>query len=119
MYVLSLGAAAELDSLNAKKARTWGELGWVWDKRLFKVMMSGVSQTVDHQVRWIFDAVGRSEQYVRLDPTGSPGPDSLSVELDDVSDRSLEWMRRCANDYVEANDGELEAVADALHRGGG
>jgi len=46
------------------KAKDWGQIKWV--KPLIDIMMSGVAETVDYQVRQIYDAIERPNQYLRI-----------------------------------------------------
>ena len=52
MAILSLGTGYEKQAYNYNQAKDWGMLGWI--KPLISIMMSGVSEVVDYQLRQIY-----------------------------------------------------------------
>ena len=77
---------------------------------MIDIMMSGVSDTVDFQLKQIFDAVGHPENYIRL------MPDLLGAS-DDMSNASAENIAKLKNAGTKAAekfDSELERVAALL-----
>ena len=64
MAILSLGTGYKKKPYNYRRAKDWGQLGWA--RPVIDIMMSGVSETVDYQLKQIFDAVGKPKQYLRI-----------------------------------------------------
>jgi predicted patatin/cPLA2 family phospholipase len=113
MVILSLGTGAPRRSYMYSEAKDWGPVGWVVP--LIDIMMSGVSQTVDYQLRQIYDAVGRPDQYLRIQPVI---PNNAS-EMDDVSPENLERLVEIGTEAARANDAKLTAFAERLLDGAG
>ncbi|MDN3670330.1 patatin-like phospholipase family protein [Echinicola jeungdonensis] len=66
MYLLSLGTGSENETYSYSQAKNFGLAQWI--KPLISIMMSGNSETVSHQLKWLFDAGNNKEGYVRLEP---------------------------------------------------
>jgi hypothetical protein len=83
-------------------AKDWGAVEWI--KPLIDILMSGVSETVDYQMRQIFDSVGKPEQYLRIN-------DELlfaNPEMDDASSENLIHLKQDGTRISEKFDDELE-----------
>ncbi len=76
-YIVSLGLATKQDSYDFKKAIGWGLIKWI--QPIISIMMSGVSETVDYQLRKIYGAIGKPDYYTRIVP--DLGEASTSIEL--------------------------------------
>ena len=64
MAILSIGTGNIDNPYHYKNAKDWGMVEWL--KPLIDIMMSGVAETVDYQLRQIYDAVGTPKQYMRI-----------------------------------------------------
>ncbi|MDT3739939.1 MAG: patatin-like phospholipase family protein [Candidatus Kapabacteria bacterium] len=64
MVILSLGTGYSQKPYYYQEAKDWGLVEWV--RPILDIMMSGVSETVDYQLRQIYDAVELPEQYTRI-----------------------------------------------------
>jgi uncharacterized protein len=108
MCIVSLGTGTVKKKYPYAKATRWGLLGWVGP--IIDIMMSGVSETVDYQLRKLYSAIGVSEQYFRI----MPDLNDASPEMDLVSSENLENLRqagiKCADDY----DGVLDKIVAML-----
>jgi len=107
MFILSLGTGSFERPFTYEKTKRWGAVKWI--KPLIDIMMSGVSETVHYQLKQIFDAVGQSDQYVRIDPELS-----AIIDMDDASEGNLELLKEIGMQTAEKNMPELEAVARLL-----
>lgn len=65
MAMLSIGTGYVKKEYSFKNAKNWGLLEWA--KPVIDIMMTGVAETVDYQLRRIFEAAGRPDQYLRID----------------------------------------------------
>lgn len=109
MVIVSLGTGVSKTSLSYSKAKDWGAIEWV--KPLIDIMMSGVSETVDYQIRQIFDSVDRGAQYLRIN---WPLKKKSMREMDNASRGNLKDLERAGNECADSFEKELEAVADLL-----
>ena len=108
MMILSLGAGTVKRRYEYELAKDWGLLEWA--RPVLDIMMTGVSETVDYQLRQIFDAVGRPEQYLRIDPK----LDGASPSLDNVDLKNLRALRKVGNAAARQHKAELNRFADLL-----
>jgi hypothetical protein len=72
--------------------------------------MSGVADTVDYQLRQIYDAVGKKDQYLRL----SPELYDADSGMDNASADNLEALRKDGVRNAEKFDKKLDDFAKML-----
>jgi len=108
MFILCLGTGKVEKSYHYKEAKDWGMIEWV--KPLLEILMSGSAETIDYQLGQIFDAVGKPNQYVRIEP---PLRDA-SAEMDDASRENLNALRDAGRECAEENDALLNRIAKTL-----
>lgn len=108
MVMLSLGTGDRKEPYPYNTAKDWGALGWV--QPVIDIMMSGVSETVDYQLRQIYDAVGRKEQYLRIEPDLG----TASTAMDDASLDNLTALRDAGQKAAEDHYNELSAFVEKL-----
>ena len=108
MLILSLGTGSEERSYIYEAARNWGMIEWI--KPLFDIMMSGVSETVDFQLKQIYEAIGKQVQYFRINPSlGNANPD-----MDDASEENLQALFEAGQKCAEGHDREITNFARML-----
>lgn len=108
MVILSLGTGHVKEPYSYDKAKNWGALGWI--RPLISILMSGVSETVDYQLKQIFDSVDLSERYLRVD-------DEILIAtsaMDNASPENLEALRQEGERIAQKFDKELDAITDLL-----
>lgn len=108
MAILSLGTGNVKHAYEYAEAKDWGLLQWV--KPVLDIMMTGVAETVDYQLKQIYDAVGCPRQYLRIEPELQ----GANHEMDDVSAKNLNLLREAGQYAAEKNDKDLEAFVDLL-----
>jgi hypothetical protein len=70
------------------------------------IIMLGVAETVDYELRKLFEAVRAARQYVRIDPElGDASPD-----VDDTSPENLRCLTEAGVKAARENDAMLNAV---------
>jgi len=94
IVILSLGTGTKMDSYTFTQCKDWGLAGWV--KPLLGILMDGVAQTVDFQLKTIFAATGKGDQYLRINGEFSDYQHGLDIPgLDPSMDNaSVENMRK-------------------------
>jgi hypothetical protein len=80
---------------------------------IIDIMMTGVAETVDYQLRKLYSAVQRPDQYVRL----MPSLGTASDDMDDVSPRNLQALNQAGIQNAYDADSTLDKVADMLLAG--
>ena len=108
MVILSLGTSATQESYPYDSAKNWGKVQWILP--VLDIMMSGVAETVDYQLRQIYDAVQRPKQYLRIEPDlGDATP-----HMDDASPENLNNLRLAGQAAANQYHDELERFAAFL-----
>ncbi|MGB3403035.1 MAG: patatin-like phospholipase family protein [Microcoleaceae cyanobacterium] len=84
MAILSLGTGDVKKAYLYKQAKDWGNISWLIP--LFDIIMTGVAETVDYQMRQIYDAIESPDQYLRINPIL---PKKGVLPIDDASQENL------------------------------
>ena len=77
---------------------------------MIDIMMSGVAESVDYQLRQIYEAVARPEQYVRI----APNLLSASPEMGDASAANIHALREAGTAAARKHEKELDHVVRLL-----
>jgi uncharacterized protein len=101
MAILSIGTGYSKKPYYYQEAKDWGLINWV--RPILDIMMSGVSETVDYQLQQIYNAVGKSGQYVRINAALK----FASPELDDASVENLDKLNQDGADIVKSFNSQL------------
>jgi uncharacterized protein len=109
IVILSLGTGFEKKSYDYNSAKNWGLIGWV--QPLINIMMSGVSEVVDYQLRQIFSALGAPEQYLRIN---TEFPIGVKPDMDDASRQNLDALKELGTETAQKFGKELDKFVDLL-----
>ena len=108
MFMLSIGTGSKKESYAYNKAKGWGKVGWV--KPVLDIMLSGASETVDFQMKHIFDAINCADDYYRINPDIG----NASIEMDDASAQNLQALKDAGTEAAQKYNAELEKIAEFL-----
>ncbi len=110
MVILSLGTGSVEKSYPYDKAKNWGKLRWL--RPLIDIMMSGVAEVVDFQIKEIYETVGAQEQYLRISPdlkdTG------VIPDMDVATPENIEALKKLGAETAEKFDKELDKIVELL-----
>lgn len=109
MAILSLGTGYAKKSYDYNQAKDWGMIGWV--KPLIDIMMSGVSEVVDYQLKQIYDAVEAPKQYLRINVEL---PIGVNVDMDDASQQNLKALKELGTEAAQQFDAKLDEFVKLL-----
>lgn len=109
MAILSLGTGYSRKEYDYDKAKDWGMVQWV--KPLIDIMMSGVSDVVDYQLRQMFEAVGVSSQYLRIN---TELPIDVNSDMDDASPKNLQGLKELGTYTAQNFDAQIDAFVDLI-----
>ncbi|HEX8517147.1 MAG TPA: patatin-like phospholipase family protein [Bacteroidia bacterium] len=112
MFMLSLGTGSVKKSYDYDKAAGWGKLGWI--EPVLDIMMSGASDTIDFQLKQIFDAGDNGDNYIRINPEMG----EADTEMDNASEENLKALKEAGIATAEKYDDDLEKIAQFLVRSG-
>ncbi|EAY28636.1 patatin-like phospholipase family protein [Microscilla marina] len=108
MMMVSIGTGSTKYSYEYEKAKDWGAIGWI--KPLIDIMMKGVSQTVDYQLKQIFDAVGKPDQYYRIEPKLVHAVSGM----DNAGKENLINLRADGSESALDNEDKINKIVDML-----
>lgn len=108
MMILSIGTGETTIRAMGPHHTNRGILGWLVP--LLEIMMSGVAETVDFELKQIFDTTPDAANYIRLEPPLG----SASAAMDDTSDRNLRALTAAGRDFVTSNDATMNDIVDRL-----
>ena len=109
MAILSLGTGYSRKQYDYDKAKDWGMVQWV--KPLIDIMMSGVADVVDYQLRQMFEAVGVPNQYLRIN---TEMPIDVNPDMDDASPKNLQALKELGTYTAQNFDTQLNAFVDLI-----
>lgn len=108
MLVFSLGTGGSPKSHEFEAVKDWGMVQWI--RPIIEMMMDGVSKTVHYQLYQIFDAVGKPEQYLRIEPILG----DATSQMDNAEEENLMHLREAGIETGERYDWQLDKLADQL-----
>ena len=110
MYVVSIGTGKVLKKYSYTTVKRWGLIRWI--APLIDMMMSSSAEVVSYQVQKLFDAIGCSSSYVRLEPDLC----MANTEMDDASDKNIKNLENAGLIFVDKNEDLLNEIVDELIR---
>lgn len=113
MVILSLGTGDVKKGYPYDEAKDWGKFEWLLP--LFDVIMTGVAETVDYQMKQIYDAIEAPEQYLRINPTLTS---KNMLPIDDCSAENLQAIQRLGRQQVQEYDQKIDQFIDLLLKSG-
>jgi patatin-like phospholipase/acyl hydrolase len=111
LKILSLGTGVVDKSYPYSKAKDWGQLAWL--KPVLDILMSGVAETVDYQLRLLMQGAGCPGQYLRLQLDLKRYP-SVDSEMDDGKPQNLAALSKAGAALAAESDAALDAFAKLL-----
>jgi len=110
MFILSIGTGTVDKPYYYRNAKDWGLVQWI--KPIIDIMMSGVSETVDYQLKNIFDAVEKKDQYTRFEPSLG----KAKSEMDDASLENLNALKEAGEEFAvdPKSAKEIKRIAKTL-----
>jgi len=110
MVIISVGTGSEATPYDYNKAKDWGAVGWILP--LIDILMSGNAETVDYQLKQMFDTIVSPDQpdYYRLEPKREPA----DAAMDNASAVNMGALQEAGMRFVSENDILLEKLIDLL-----
>ena len=100
--VVSLGTGLRPESIDFKRAKSWGLAQWA--KPIFNVVLDGVSATVDYQLKQMVP------QYFRF----QPNLEASCAPMDKVDGQNLRRLRLTADAMIRERSQELRLLGELL-----
>ncbi len=108
IFMVSLGTGSIEKPYMYDSAKDWGVAQWI--KPLVDIMMSGSSETIDFQLKHIFDSEEVSDQYIRIEP----GMGASDQDMDSVSELNLHSLKLAGENSANLYEDKLEYIAEQL-----
>lgn len=112
MVILSLGTGFVKKAYDYNEAKNWGMAEWI--KPLIDIMMSGVSEAVDYQVKQIYDAVQAPKQYLRIN---TELPIDVNPDMDDASQKNLLALKALGTETAQKFGNQLDEFVELIIQG--
>jgi patatin-like phospholipase/acyl hydrolase len=106
--MISIGTGKVTHPYDWEKTHKFGYLQWL--QPIIDVLSSSVGETVDFQMRQIFNAGGVANNYIRMEPS------LLSVDprMDNASLKNIAALENAARCYIENNEDVFERIVDSM-----
>lgn len=98
ILLLSIGTGDAKVSYSYDEAKDWGLASWA--KPALDMMMSGVSDTVDYQLKQIFEAAGAAKQYLRIN---GELPENIDPNMDCTDLENLKALKKFGDSLYNEN----------------
>lgn len=108
IFMVSLGTGSAEKPYMYNKAKGWGAAEWL--KPIIDIMMSGSAETVDYQLKHVFDSEDVPHQYFRIEPTLG----AADVDMDNVKEQNLQALKLAGEKSALAFEDKLNTIADVL-----
>jgi patatin-like phospholipase/acyl hydrolase len=109
MLILSLGTGSVKEEYVYKKARDWSMIQWL--KPLLSIMMSGVSEVVDYQLRQIYSSVKAQNQYLRIDTNL---PVTVNHAMDDATEENRNALRELGTETAQDSSNKINKFVELM-----
>ncbi len=109
MMILSLGTGSVKEEYVYKKVRDWSMIEWI--KPLLSIMMSGVSEVVDYQLRQIYSSVKAPNQYLRID---TYIPKNVNPAMDDATEVNRNALKELGTETAQDNNSKLNKFVELM-----
>lgn len=111
IFLLSIGTGVDKKKEHCypyEKAKNWGMAGWI--APLIEIMMSANSETVDYQIRKIFENTGNSDNYVRLEPELV----SADSSMDNATPKNMDALKQDTGLFIANNEKLINDIVSHL-----
>lgn len=110
MFILSIGTGAEKEPYYYKEFKDAGAIKWI--KPLIDIMMSGNSETVDYQLKQIYQTLNIDDckDYYRIQPDLT----TANNQMDDASLPNLKALHNDGKSAIENMKQQIDEIVDKI-----
>jgi len=110
IVILSLGTGSKQSSITYNECKDWGLAGWA--KPLLGILMDGVAQTVDYQMKTIFSSIKLENNYLRIDGEFGDYKNDLDIvglktDMDCATSENIKRLHQFGRQVVINNQNKL------------
>lgn len=115
IVILSLGTGRKPETFTFKQCKDWGLAEWA--RPLIDILMEGVSQAADYQMRSLFESMGRAKDYLRIDGEFKDYKNHLDIEgldpgMDYATKENMERLCVFGEQLVQNHQEDLETFVE-------
>lgn len=111
IMILSLGTGSNGRTYPYGSSSKWGKIGWVIP--VIDIYGSVASQTVDHQLKVLYQCHHVKDQYLRIEPDLSQY--DVSSQMDNVSKKNMKALESVGEKIVETYSEEIKNFTRKLY----
>lgn len=108
IYLCSVGNVKNDVTYNCREVRKWGLLEWAVP--LFSLLLNSNMQTVDYQLKTLFNNLQLSDHYMRFQMNSL----TKTPAMDDYSDKAIDFLLTAGEELIETYQEPLERFAKWL-----
>ncbi|MES2734354.1 MAG: patatin-like phospholipase family protein [Bacteroidota bacterium] len=109
IVMLSMGTGVPKAQYEYDDVKGWGVTRWA--RPLLDISSAGNSETVDYQLKHLFEAAKVRKQYMRINPTLTI---DVKAEMDNTSNENLRALKELGEYMAEEQDEKLDAFIELL-----
>jgi uncharacterized protein len=107
VMVVSVGITGSKRPYLYEQTRDWGKAQWL--APVLEIMMDGVMQTVDYQLKQIYTKNHQRGSYIRLEAMTEG-----KINFDEPTETNIRLLKEFAGKYIDANQELLKSLAEEL-----
>lgn len=108
IHVCSVGNVKNDATYNCREVRKWGLIEWAVP--LFSLLLNSNMQTVDYQMKALFNNLDKEEHYMRFQMNSLEKPPAM----DDYSDKAIDFLLTAGYEMIETYEDQLNQLAKWL-----
>jgi len=108
LFILSIGTGEVKNPYYYDSVKDWGNLNWL--KPMIDISYSSNSETVDYQLRQLYNTTTDSDDYYRLNLKLV----GKSSEIDDASVENIRNLVALSEEYIRTHKSELDQIVEKL-----
>lgn len=108
MHLLSIGNVSRTERYTYQQVDGWGMAGWAIP--IFQIIMGASEQTVDYEIRRLFEILHMSKQYTRIELEVK----ERTPPMDDASKETIKKLIKYGEELIKESEKSLKNVAKEL-----
>lgn len=108
IHLMSIGNLKNDSNYHYRDVKKWGLIEWAVP--LFSILLNSNEQTVDYQLKTLFNILGPQNRYLRIQMNALKKPPAM----DDFSKKTVDFLLTCGDELFETYRSELEEFAKWL-----
>lgn len=108
--IFSVGNISKEISYACKYTKKWGLIDWF--NPLLHIFMDANKQTVDYQLKMLYDSMQNKDNYLRIEKIAENSHDI--PDMDDASPKAMEYLTMIGHELITTYEDEIKAFAKRI-----